>query len=120
MTPLILEKGLNTVVITALDQHIGAWLFFTLLCNYLDRGYKLTGFTSSLDSMDEKEIIAKWDPFVISDQQVLKTFGFQPAPARFQAALESMHYHVQYDQKAQAWQITPPSFASTSFTPSIF
>lgn len=110
MSPLILEKGLNTVVITALDQRIGAWLFFTLLCNYLDRGYKLAGFSSSLDSLDEKEVIAKWGSYVIGAQQVLKTFGFQPDPARFHTALESMHYHVQYDQTAQAWQITPPIF----------
>jgi phenylalanyl-tRNA synthetase beta chain len=110
MPPLILERGLNTVVITALDQRIGAWLFFTFLCNYLDRGYKVTGFASTLDALDEKEIMAKWSPFVISDQQVLKTFGFKPDPNKFRAALESMHYHVQYDQKAQAWQITPPIF----------
>ncbi len=108
--PLILERGINTVVVTALDQRVGAWLFFTLLCNYLDRGYKVNGFASSLDALDEKEIVAKWNPFVVSNQQVLKTFGFQPDPARFHAALESMHYHVQYDQKAQAWHITPPIF----------
>jgi phenylalanyl-tRNA synthetase beta chain len=110
MPPLILERGINTVIVTALDQRVGAWLFFTLLCNYLDRGYKVIGFASSLDALDEKEIVAKWSPFVVSNQQVLKTFGFQPDPARFHAALESMHYHVQYDQKAQAWQITPPIF----------
>jgi phenylalanyl-tRNA synthetase beta chain-like protein/tRNA synthetase-like protein len=110
MPPLILERGINTVVITALDQRISAWLFFTLLSNYLDRGYKVTGFASSLDSLDEKEILAKWNPFVISELQVLKTFGFQPDPARFHAALESMYYHVQYDQKVQTWQITPPIF----------
>src|SRR5712692_2624343 len=28
MPPLILEKGINTVIVTALDQRIGAWLFF--------------------------------------------------------------------------------------------
>jgi hypothetical protein len=110
IAPLTLEKGPNTVVITALDQRIGAWLFFTFLCNYLDRGYKVTGFTTSLDSLDEKEVIAKWRPFLISGQQILQTFGFQYDPARFQAALESMHYHVQYDQKAQVWQISPPIF----------
>ena len=110
MAPLLLERGINTVVVTALDQRIGAWLFFTLLCNYLDRGYKVNGFASSLDALEEKDIIAKWNPFVVSDQQVLKTFGFQPDPARFHAALESMHYHVQYDQKARAWHITPPIF----------
>jgi phenylalanyl-tRNA synthetase beta subunit len=96
--------------VTTLDQRIGAWLFFTLLCNYLDRGYKVNGFASSLDALEEKDIIAKWSPFVVSDQQVLQTFGFQPDPARFHAALESMHYHVQYDQQARAWHITPPIF----------
>ena len=110
LPPLILERGINTVVVTALDQRVGAWLFFTLLCNYLDRGYKVNGFASSLDALEEKEIVAKWNPFVVSNQLVLKTFGFQPDPARFHAALESMHYHVQYDQKAQAWHITPPIF----------
>jgi Phenylalanyl tRNA synthetase beta chain CLM domain/tRNA synthetase B5 domain len=110
MSPLILEKGINTVIVMALDQRIGAWLFFTLLCNYLDRGYKITGFTSSLDAQDEKEIIAKWNPFVISNQQIMKTLGFQPDPWRFRAALESMHYHMQYDQNAQMWHITPPIF----------
>ncbi len=110
MPPLILEKGINTVVVTALDQRVGAWLFLTLLCNYLDRGYNVNGYASSLDSLDEKDIMAKWSPFVVTNQQVQMTFGFQPDPARFHAALESMHYHVQYDQKAQTWHITPPIF----------
>jgi len=110
MPPLILERGNNTVVVTALDQRVGAWLFFTLLCNYLDRGYKVNGFASSLDSMDEKEVVAKWNPFVVSDDQIVKTFGFQSDTARFRSALESMHYHVQYDQNIQAWHVTPPIF----------
>jgi hypothetical protein len=110
MPPLILERGNNTVVITTLDQRIGAWLFFTLLCNYLDRGYKVTGFTSSMDSIGEKEIIAKWNPFSISDLQIQKAFGFQPDADKFRVALGGMHYHVQYDPKAQTWNITPPIF----------
>src|SRR6266571_3650075 len=65
LPPLILERGTNTVVITALDQRIGTWLFFTLLCNYLDRGHKVNGFATSLDAPNEKEIIAKWSRFVI-------------------------------------------------------
>ena len=97
LPPVILEKGINTVVITTLDQRIGAWLFFTLVSNYLDRGYKVDGFATSLDSQDEKEIVAKWSPFVISDQQIVNTLGFEPDPFRFRAALESMHYQVQYD-----------------------
>ena len=108
--PLILERGINTVVITTLDQRIGAWLFFTLLCNYLDRGYKLNGFSTSLDALNEKEIVAKWSPFVITDQQIVKTLGFEPNQHRFREALESMHYHMQYAQNMQSWHITPPIF----------
>ena len=107
MSPLTLTPGMNTVVITALDQRVGAWLFFTLLCNYLDRDYKVSGFATSID---EKALFAKWSPFVISDQQIANTYGFQPAHERFRAALESMHYHVQYDARAQAWHVTPPIF----------
>ncbi len=110
LPPLILERGTNTVVITALDQRIGTWLFFTLLCNYLDRGHKVNGFATSLDAPNEKEIIAKWSPFVISDHQIVKTLGFEPDPHRFRAALESMHYHIQYAQNMQSWHITPPIF----------
>src|SRR6266567_402855 len=110
LPPLILERGINTVVITALDQRIGTWLFFTLLCNYLDRGHKVNGFATSLLAPNEKEIVAKWRPFVISDQQIVKTLGFEPDPHRFRVALESMHYHVQYAQNMQSWHITPPIF----------
>ena len=110
LPPLLLERGINTVVITTIDQRIGAWLFFTLLSNYLDRGYKVDGFATSLDSQDEKEIVAKWSPFIISDQQILKTLGFEPDPSRFRAALESMHYQVQYAQDVQSWHISPPIF----------
>ena len=110
LSPLILERGINTVVITTIDQRIGAWLFFTLVCNYLDRGYDLHGYATSLDSQDEKEIVAKWSPFVISNQQIVKTLGFEPDPHRFQEALESMHYHVQYAPDTQSWHITPPIF----------
>ncbi len=110
LPPLMLERGINTVVVTALDQRVGAWLFFTLLCNSLDRGYKVNGFATSLDALDEKEIVAKWNPFVVSNQQVVKTFGFQPDPDKFRTALESMYHYVQYDQNAQTWHITPPIF----------
>ncbi len=110
LPPLILQKGINTVVITALDQRIGAWLFFTLLCNYLDRGHKVNGFATSLHAPNEKEIVAKWRPFVISDQQIVKTLGFEPDAYRFHVALESMHYHIQYAQNVQSWHITPPIF----------
>ena len=110
LPPLILERGTNTVVITALDQRTGVWLFFTLLCNYLDRGHKVNGFATSLLAPNEKEIVAKWRPFVISDQQIVKTLGFEPDAYRFHVALESMHYHIQYAQNVQSWHITPPIF----------
>jgi hypothetical protein len=110
LPPLILERGLNTVVITTIDQRIGAWLFFTLLSNYLDRGYKVDGFATSLDSQDQKEIVAKWSPFIIHDQQIVKTLGFEPDPYRFRAALESLHYQVQYAHDMQSWHISPPIF----------
>jgi hypothetical protein len=107
LPPLTLAAGINTVVITALDQRVAAWLFFAFLCNYIDRGHKINSFATSID---EKEMFAKWSPFVISDQQIEKTYGFQPDHERFRMALESMHYHVQYEVHAQAWQITPPIF----------
>ncbi len=110
LSPLILERGINTVVITTLDQRIGAWLFFTLLCNYLDRGSKVEGFATSLDSQDEKEMLAKWNSFVISNQQIKKTLGFEPDPQRFQAALAGMHYHVYYQPGLMSWYIIPPIF----------
>src|SRR6266480_1933715 len=110
LPPLTLERGANTVVITALDQRIGAWLFFTLLCNYLDRGYKVHGFATSLDTPKEKEIVSKWSTFVVSDQQLVKILGFEPDPHRFRIALESMHYHVQHAPNLQSWYITPPIF----------
>ncbi len=67
VSPLILERGLNTVIITTIDQRIGAWLFFTLLSNYLDRGYHLHGYATSLEVQDEKAIIARWDPFILTN-----------------------------------------------------
>jgi Phenylalanyl tRNA synthetase beta chain CLM domain/tRNA synthetase B5 domain len=108
--PLILARGINTVIVTAVDQRIGTWLFFTLLCNYLDRGYQLNGFATSLSTQDEQQILSKWNPFNFSDQQVEKTLGFKPEPQTFRTALESMHYHLQYEQQTQSWHITPPIF----------
>jgi len=110
MPPFLLERGINTVIVTALDQRVGAWLFFTLLCNYRDRSYTVNGFATSLDALDEKELVAKWNPFLVHDQQIVKTLGFEPDPDRFRAALESMHYHVHYEQNTQSWHITPPIF----------
>jgi hypothetical protein len=105
--PLTLAAGTNTVVITTADQRIGAWLLFTFLCNYLDRGYKPLGFASSVS---EKELFAKWNPFVVSNQQILDVFGFQPDAKRFGTALESQHYQAHYDATSHTWYISPPIF----------
>jgi len=107
LLPLTLAAGTNTVVITTNDQRIGAWLLFTFLCNYLDRGYKPLGFASSVS---EKELFAKWNPFVISNQQIHDVFGFQPDAKRFRTALESQHYQTHYDATSQTWYISPPIF----------
>ncbi|TMD50916.1 MAG: hypothetical protein E6I93_11400 [Chloroflexi bacterium] len=40
---LALSKGMNTVIITALDARIATWLFFTFACNYLDSCLQLPG-----------------------------------------------------------------------------
>src|SRR5713101_6914126 len=107
LTPLTLATGTNTVVITALDQRIGTWLLFTLLCNFLDRDYQGCGFATTID---EKEMFAKWSPFTIRNKQLKETFGFKPESERFRAALEGMHYQVEYDVKKRQWLITPPIF----------
>ncbi len=95
------------MVITALDQRIGTWLLFTLLCNFLDRDYQACGFATTID---EKEMFAKWNPFTISSKQLKETFGFKPESERFRTALEGMHYQVEYDGKKRQWLITPPIF----------
>jgi hypothetical protein len=107
LSPLTLATGTNTVVITARDQRIGTWLLFTLLCNFLDRDYQGCGFATTID---EKEMFAKWSPFPISSKQLKETFGFKPESERFRAALEGMHYQVEYDGKKRQWLITPPIF----------
>ncbi len=107
LTPLTLATGTNTVVITALDQRIGTWLLFTLLCNFLDRDYQGCGFATTID---EKEMFAKWSPFTIRNKQLKETFGFKPEAERFRAALEDMHYQMEYDGKKRQWLITPPIF----------
>ena len=107
LSPLTLATGTNTVVITALDQRIGTWLLFTLLCNFLDRDYQACGFATTID---EKEMFAKWSPFSMSSKQLKETFGFKPESERFRAALEGMHYQVEYDGKKRQWLITPPIF----------
>src|SRR5205823_457588 len=106
-TPLTLAPGMNTVVITTVDQRIGTWLLFTFLCNYLDRGYKPKGFASSISG---KELFAKWEPFVISDAHIVDTLGFSPDPERFRATLQSQHYLTHYDAESQVWYVSPPIF----------
>ncbi len=98
LSPLTLATGTNTVVITALDQRIGTWLLFTLLCNFLDRDYQACGFATTIDE------------FTISSKQLKETFGFKPESERFRTALEGMHYQVEYDGKKRQWLITPPIF----------
>jgi hypothetical protein len=110
LSPVILECGLNTVVITTIDQRIGAWLFFTFLSNYLDRGYHLHGYATSLDPQGEKNILAKWDPFILTNRQIREILGFEPVLHKFRAALESMHYQVHYQSDMQTWHIAPPIF----------
>ena len=110
LSPLILERGLNTLVITTIDQRIGAWLFFTLLSNYLDRGYQLHGYATSLDAQDEKDILTKWDPFILTNRQIRELLGFEPDSHKFRAALESMHYQVHFQSDMQTWYIAPPIF----------
>ena len=104
---LTLVPGMNTVVITALDQRIGAWLLCTFVCNYLDRGYSLLGFASSTN---EEELFAKWQPFVLGNAQVVNTFGFSPTFERFRSVLQRQHYLTHYDEQAQTWYISPPIF----------
>jgi hypothetical protein len=104
---LVLEPGMNTVVFTALDQRINAWLCFTFLCNYLDRGYKLHGIAFSAAG---KELFARWDAFTISAEQISKTLGFQPDQEQFGSVLRSQHYETYYDASTHTWYITPPIF----------
>jgi Phenylalanyl tRNA synthetase beta chain CLM domain/tRNA synthetase B5 domain len=104
---LQLSVGMHTVVITARDPRIAAWLCFTFACNYLDRGYTLTGYAAPAGA---QAVFAKWEPFAFDDAHVRKTFGFAPAPLRFQQVLQGQHFAVQYDAAAQAWQVTPPIF----------
>src|SRR5260370_36439984 len=55
-------------------------------------------------------MFAKWSPFTISSKQLKETFGFKPEAERFRAALEGMHYQVEYDGKKRQWLIAPPIF----------
>jgi hypothetical protein len=102
---LQLSPGMNTIIISALDPRVAAWLSFTLACNYIDRGYTLTGYTAPPDA---QVITAKWDAFTIDNAYVQKTLGFMPDASHFQKTLQGQHFDVRH--YAQAWQVTPPIF----------
>ncbi len=104
---LSLQQGMNTVVITAIDERIATWLWLDFACNYLDRGHALVGYTTSLV---ESEQFAKWEPFTFSDKYVHELYGFMPDKARFMEALRSQHFKVHYDGQEQTWYVTPPAF----------
>jgi hypothetical protein len=107
---MVLETGINTVVITTRDLRAGAWLLFTLLCNYLDRGYKPLGYAASIDEKDEKAIVSQWNPFAVSQQYIVHTLGFAPSPERFRAVLQDQHYALHHDGASGTWHISPPIF----------
>lgn len=107
---MALETGINTVVITTRDLRAGAWLLFTLLCNYLDRGYKPLGYAASIDERDKKAIVAQWKPFAVSQQYIVDTLGFAPEPERFRAVLQDQHYALHHDATTGVWHISPPVF----------
>jgi hypothetical protein len=104
---LPLQPGMNTVVITALDERIATWLWLDFACNYLDRGHSLAGYTTTLV---EREQFAKWEPFTFTDQYVRELYGFMPDEASFINALQSQHFKVHHDEAAQIWHVTPPAF----------
>ena len=104
---LSLQPGMNTVVLTALDERIATWLWLAFACNYLDRGHALAGFTTSLV---ESEQFAKWEPFTFSDKYMHELYGFMPDKARFMEALRSQHFKVHYDGQEQKWYVAPPAF----------
>jgi len=104
---LALQPGMNTVVITALDERIATWLWLDFACNYLDRGHTLAGYTTSLV---ESEQFAKWEPFTFTDQYVRELYGFIPDNASFIDALQSQHFKVQHDEAGQMWHVAPPVF----------
>jgi hypothetical protein len=104
---LSLQPGMNTVVITALDERIATWLWLDFACNYTDRGHTLVGYTTSLV---ESEQFAKWEPFTFTDQYVRQLYGFIPDDTRFIEALQSQHFKVHRDEQGQTWHVTPPVF----------
>ncbi|MGH2496372.1 MAG: hypothetical protein ACRDIV_16870 [Ktedonobacteraceae bacterium] len=104
---LSLQPGMNTVVITALDERIATWLWLTFGCNYIDRGHMLAGYATSLV---DSEQLAKWEPFKLTDQYIHETFGFTPDNERFKDALQSQHFKVLHDETKHLWYVVPPIF----------
>lgn len=104
---LSLQPGMNTVVFTALDEHIATWVWLAFACNYLDRGHALIGYTTTLTASEQ---FAKWEPFTFSDQYVRELYGFTPDNARFTDALRSQHFKVYHDEQGQTWHVAPPIF----------
>src|SRR6266851_5515248 len=76
---------------TELPQHGNAWVLYV----HVNPG---------------QEIFEKLSPFTIRNKQLKETFGFKPEAERFRAALEGMHYQMEYDGKKRQWLITPPIF----------
>lgn len=104
---LSLYTGMNTVIISALDPRIATWLFFAFACNYLDRGYRLSGYATNADSQTQ---FALWDAFTFDDAYVRETYGFAPDPLRFELALRGQHFDVRYEAAVGRWHVTPPIF----------
>lgn len=104
---LALQPGMNTVVITALDERIATWLWLDFACNYLDRGHSLAGYMTSLV---DSEQFAKWEPFTFTDQYMRELYGFMPDDTSFIEVLRSQHFKVLHDESEQTWRVTPPVF----------
>ena len=104
---LSLHPEMNTVVFTALDERIATWLWLAFACNYIDRGHRLAGYTTSLV---ESEQFAKWEAFTFTDQYIRETLGFTPGNERFKDALHSQHFKAQHDETTHTWHVTPPLF----------
>jgi len=104
---LALQRGMNTAVFTALDERIATWLCLAFACNYRDRGHQLAGYATSLI---EGEQLAKWEPFIFTDQYVRKLYGFTPDDAHFKDALQSQHFKAHHDETTHTWHVAPPIF----------
>ncbi len=104
---LSLHTGMHTVIFDALDPRIATWLFFAFACNYLDRGYRLSGYATNADRAAQ---FALWDAFTFDDAYVRETYGFAPDARRFEGRLRRQHFDVRYDAGGGRWHVTPPIF----------